>query len=227
MSQFDRSELMSLAEICCKNGRYEDVISYMKEVVRMGTPLNLEERKVVFYSYDYLLQPYIDSIISCDNSCVEAKLQKEISQKAKSETNRICDEAIELLDSYWVKRDTNIEAVASYKCFRAVILGYKAFTASGQLRNSETNKSIKLFEESYEIASKNLSPAHSLTISIAKKFFVLQHLRLVSVDKAISFATEAYNKGLSHLHEIPEELKTRAQELLEKLKEGIYYLKQQ
>ena len=89
MSQFDRSELVSLAKICFGNGRYEDVISYMKEAIKMGTPLIAEERQIIFYSYYGLVRPYIDSIIYCDASSVEAKLQKEISQKAKLETNRI------------------------------------------------------------------------------------------------------------------------------------------
>ena len=41
MSQFDKSELVSLAKTCYENGRYEDVISYMKEVIKMGTRLTL------------------------------------------------------------------------------------------------------------------------------------------------------------------------------------------
>ena len=94
------------------------------------------------------------------------------------------------------------------------------------MRISETSKSIKLFEESYEIACKNLSPAHPITIAIASSFYVLQHLRLVSDDKALAIATEAYNKGLSHLHELPEELKIRAEELLDDLKETIDKLNQ-
>ena len=51
MSQFDRSELVSLAEICYENGRYEDVISYMKEVIKMGTPLNSKEIYMVALAY--------------------------------------------------------------------------------------------------------------------------------------------------------------------------------
>ena len=129
MSQFDRSELVSLAKICNENGRYEDVISYMKEVIKMGTPLNFEERGMVFYNYNELVLPYVNSIIFCGDSNVEAKLQIEISLKAKSEINRICDKAIELLNNNWIKRDTNIEAIADYKCFRAVKLSFKAFTA--------------------------------------------------------------------------------------------------
>ena len=120
MSQFDRSEFVSLAKVCDESCRYEDVISYMKEVVKMGTPLNFEEREMLFYSYSQLALPYITSIISFDDSSVDAKLQIEINQKAKPETSRICNEAIELLNSYWIKRDTNIEAVADYKRLRAI-----------------------------------------------------------------------------------------------------------
>ena len=40
MFQFDRSELVSLAESCDQNRNYVDVIDYMKEVIKMGTPLN-------------------------------------------------------------------------------------------------------------------------------------------------------------------------------------------
>ena len=227
MSQYDRSELVSLAKICQENGRHEDVISYMKEVIKMGTPLNFEERGMVFYSYNELVLPYVNSVIYCDDSRVEAKLQKEISQKAKSETNRICDEAIELLDSYWIKRDTNIEAVADYKCYRAMVLSYKAVTASEQVRNTEISKAIKLNEEAYDFAVKNLSPAHPVTTFNAANFAVLQSLRLVSDVKALAVATEAYNKGLSHLHEIPEELKIQAEEWLDDLNYRIDYLKQQ
>ena len=140
---------------------------------------------MIFDSYIELVLPYIKSIILCDDSSVKAKIQNEISLKAKSETNRICDEAIELLDSYWIKRDTNIEAVADYKRLRAIQQGYIAVIASEQERNSEISKAMKLFEEAYETASKNLSPAHPIAIIIADDFSSLQFFNLISVDKVM------------------------------------------
>ena len=132
-----------------------------------------------------------------------------------------------MLDSYWIKRDTNVEAVADYKCYRAINLGFKAVTASDEVKNSETSKAMKLFEEVNDFACKNLSPAHPVTILNAINFTVLQYLIIVSVDKALTVATEAYNKGLSHLHELPEEIKNHAEEWLNDLKSKIDDLKQQ
>ena len=54
MSQFDRSELVSLAESCYENDVFRDVINYMKEVIKMGTPLNFKERSLIFDSYHWL-----------------------------------------------------------------------------------------------------------------------------------------------------------------------------
>ena len=133
-----------------------------------------------------------------------------------------------MLDSHWIKRDTNIEAVADFKYLKAYYLQYAAVTTSGQVRNSAISKTMKLFEEAYETASKNLSPAHPLVILIALNlsnppfYFNIP----VSVNKALAIATEAFDKGLLHLQEIPEGLKFRANELLVVLKEKIYDLKQ-
>ena len=111
MSQFDRSELVYLAEMCYKDLRYEDVISYMKGVIKMKTPRNFEERNMIFYSFTYLKQPFLRSYVYFNDSGVDQKLQKVIKKKAKIEINRICNEIFEFLDSTCIKIDTNTEAI--------------------------------------------------------------------------------------------------------------------
>ena len=77
---------------------------------------------------------------------------------------------------------------------------------------------MKLFEEAYETASKNLSPAHPIAIIIADDFSSLQFFNLISVDKAHAIATETYNKGLSQLPGLSDELKFWANEVFDVLK---------
>lgn len=81
MSQFDRSKLMSLAKTCRDNCRYEDVISFMKKVIKICTPFNFGERGLLLDSYQQLKQPYLYSF---DDSSLDEKLQREINLKAKS-----------------------------------------------------------------------------------------------------------------------------------------------
>ena len=77
MSELDRIELVSLAERCYENDCYEDVISYMKEVIKMGTPLNFEERNMIFFSYERLILPYVNLFVFPeDSSFSDEKLRK-------------------------------------------------------------------------------------------------------------------------------------------------------
>ena len=131
MSQFDRSELVSLAEYSFDKKLYNDVISYMKEVLIKETPLNFEERALINDSYMCMKDPFVKSYNSCHLSNLDEKLREGLQTKAKTAINRICDEANELLDSYWVKRDNSKEAVADYTGVKAFQYHSMASIASG------------------------------------------------------------------------------------------------
>ena len=222
MSQFDRSELVSLAERCYENNCHKDVISYMKKVIKMPTPLKYGERCILFYSYDYLILPYLDLYSSANNSSFpDEKLRKEIKLKAQSETNRLSNDAIRLLDSNEVKSDTSIEAVAHYKYFLADQYDNKTRVSSGTVRIVNDSEASKLFEEAYEIANKNLNPAHPIVIDIAISYSEFIYHSLGSVDKALKIATEAHDKALPKLSGLSEELKKFAKKRLELLSEEI------
>ena len=114
MSQFDRSELVVLAELSYKNNLFNDAIGYMKEIIKMSTSLKYDERECLLWSYNKLKEPFYDIFYSSKKSNLNEKLQRELQSKAKTAINRICDEFIELLGSYWVRRDGSNESVAHY-----------------------------------------------------------------------------------------------------------------
>ena len=51
MPDFDRKDLISLAKMCLDSGLHKDSIAYWKLVVKMSTPLNEDERTLLFVSY--------------------------------------------------------------------------------------------------------------------------------------------------------------------------------
>ena len=220
MTQFNRNELISLAKICHENNRHQDAISYIKEVLKTGSPLNFHEREMLFKSYDKLIDPYVFSFDSSGKSGVDEKLQKEINRKAKLKVFRLCNEVIKLLDSDWVKSDTSIEAYAHYKCFRADQHKCKGIVASGKRRQLEIWKSLSLKEEAYEIG-KTLKRSHPVAIFTALEFSTLHFDLTETKDKNLAIASEAYRKGIRQLSEVSGELKSRAEKLLEQLDENI------
>ena len=48
MSEPNRHELIDLAKLCLKLSRYNDALECMKNVSKMGTALNYEERQLLF-----------------------------------------------------------------------------------------------------------------------------------------------------------------------------------
>ena len=89
MSQFSRSELVSLAELCYHNYLFNDAISYMKEVMKMGFPLNYRERLYIFGSYLSLKKPLLNTYYSYEGSNLNEKLREELQTKEKTAINRI------------------------------------------------------------------------------------------------------------------------------------------
>ena len=221
ISQLSRSELVSLFEECYQNESYDDAINHMKEVIKMSTPLSCDQRQKLFWCYIYLKQPFYALEDSSENSTLSEKARSEKLAEAEYEITKINDQAIELMESYWVKRDVSFEAAADYKCFLAANCAEKAGYQSGQERKAGTEKAFRLFDEADKMAKKNLSPAHPVVLNIA--YYVTNYYRFL-LDQpqiALSVAREAYEKGLSRLNQLPGELKRHAEESLKYIKKQI------
>ena len=212
MSQIRRTELVSLAESCFEKKHFTDVIGYMKKVVKMKTPLNFYERSLLLNSYDDLKEPFFNTYNSCECSSLNEKLREELQKCAKTAINRISDEAIELLDSQWVKNDTSFEALAHYRGSRAVQFHQKAYVASGDDKENGFRLAFALYKEASTIAEKHLNPAHPVTLYIADSY------RKCHLAKALAISEEACEKGHKCLSELSDEyLKCESERLLKTL----------
>ena len=54
MSEFTRDELVALAFLAELSQQYGEAIKYMKQVVKMGTPLDRDERHIIIDSFTRL-----------------------------------------------------------------------------------------------------------------------------------------------------------------------------
>ena len=214
MSQFDRSELVTLAELSYRNGHFSDVIGYIKEIFKKGTPVSYKEERLVVDSCILLKQPFFNTLNFCDDSNLDEKIRGELQTKAKTAINRISNEAIELLDSYWVKRDDSNEAVAHYKGFKALQYHDKVLVASGEDKENLISKSLELYDEALEIAKNHLSPAHPVRLFITVNFSCFQYYGLHSINNSHATLKDGFENGQLCLSVLPEELKYYAETLL-------------
>ena len=158
-----------------------------------------------------------------NQSCENEKFRRELQLKVKPSIIKLLDEAMEFLDL--VKRDTNVEAVAEYKHFKASQIFGKAEIASEDEQEALTSESLKTAQDASDFARENLNPAHpvrldiELSLSEVYKYLLKEDKYLInSDDKALAVAKEAYDKGSSRLSELEESLSGDAVDRLEELK---------
>ena len=116
----------------------------------------------------------------------------ELQTKAKTAINSLCDEVIELLDGYRVKRDDSIEAVVDYKTYLAIQYGVKARYGSEEDKENSITKALQLYEEALKIANEHLNPAHPIRLNVAINYSLFCYYKLDSVDKTLAVAEEAF-----------------------------------
>ena len=199
MSDFDRKDLISLAKMCLDLGLYNDSIDYMMLVIKMSTPLNKDERLILFRSY-INMKKNLDSIRLklLDKENVNESLRSQLLNKINMKHDKICDDSIGLIDSYWVKRDKNLESVVDYNHFK-VTQHYSKLFFSYHFRkgdNEDVRKAIDAFEKASKIAEEFLKPNDVVRLRIARYFSEIYGDILDSPDKATSIAKETYEKAV-------------------------------
>lgn len=218
MSFFDRKELTSLAKMSFDIGLYSDAIDYMKQVIKMATPLSYDERDLIFKSYNCLKE----HLLNCRNklNCTNEHLHRELKAIINLKLEKICEEAEKMTENYWIKRDDNAEAVVHYKHFKSTQRYFKVFVTS-ENKKEDAKETVGEIEEALKTAKETLSPAHPIRLSIAEHLSKLHGFILGSPDEAVSIAREAYEKGLACQHELSEDLKGKSEKELKYLKKDI------
>ena len=220
MSYFDRKDLISLAKISSELGLHSDVIDYMKQVIKMSIPFNYDERNLLFSSYDCMRDNLfkLRRKVKRMKPLISENVHQEIAEKIDLQFKKVCNEAIKLVESYWINRDDDAIAILQYKSFKATQYYFLVFVT---LSDDDVNKAIENFEEASKIAEWCFSPAHPMRLSIAKQLSEIQGYMLDLPEKALSTAEHAYKEGLACLHEMSEELKSKSEEYLDGLKKDV------
>ena len=112
MSQFSKSELMSLAELCFENSLYNGVISYFKKISKLESQLSFDERQLLFASFYELRRPLFKAFTLCEDTIIGSSIQNELQTQAKKAILKIYDKAIKEIETNFIRSDIGYEATA-------------------------------------------------------------------------------------------------------------------
>jgi len=221
MSENSRSELIDHAKLCYEIKRSEYTVDCLKKVIKMGKPLNYEERQLLFRALCNKPKSLIKTWVSLRSHAEKSILANNLREKIRQEIVVCFDNSIKVLDDDLIKNDENVDAIVDYKSNKAAQYHSKMAFMHERNMEDEIRKTKELFEEALTIARSSLKASHPVRIWSALEFSYFYENICGSVEDALSVARPAYNKGISSLSDLDNFLHEEALKLLENLRAHI------
>ncbi|KAM0756292.1 14-3-3 protein [Meredithblackwellia eburnea MCA 4105] len=210
----DRASLVYMGRIAEQSERYDEMVTYMKDVAKLGVELTVEERNLLSVSYKNVIGArraswrIISSIEqkeeSKGNESQVAKI-KAYRQKVEGELSDVCNDILSVLDTHLIPAAQAGESKVFYHKMKGDYHRYLAEFASGDTRKSASDAAHESYKEASTIASSELAPTHPIRLGLALNFSVFYYEILNSPDKACALAKLAFDDAIAELDTLSEE----------------------
>ena len=199
-----------LAEQC---NRFEEMTKFLEDMLTgRDKDLNSDERNLLSIAYKNSLtsrRTALRTVIAYetkekkkDSSPFLSYIQ-EYRKKIEDELTKMCNNVLNILDSYLLKRAEDAEAKVFYLKMKGDYNRYIAEYAQGDLKDKVSQAAL----DSYDAASKdasNLSPIHPISLGLALNFSVFHYEVMGDHDKACSIARDILDVANEEVKKIEE-----------------------
>ncbi|KAI5476362.1 hypothetical protein MNV49_007811 [Pseudohyphozyma bogoriensis] len=210
----NRASLVYMGRIAEQSERYDEMVTYMKDVAKLGVELTVEERNLLSVSYKNVIGARRASwrIISSIEQKEEAKGNeaqvakiKEYRQKVEGELAGVCNDILEVLDQHLIPSAQAGESKVFYHKMKGDYHRYLAEFATGDTRSTSSEASLEAYKTASTIASTELAPTHPIRLGLALNFSVFYYEILNSPERACHLAKTAFDDAIAELDTLSEE----------------------
>jgi len=208
-----KEENVYLAKLAEQAERYDEMVTYMKDVAKLNQELSIEERNLLSVAYKNVIGArraswrIVSSIENKEESKGSAWLAsiKEYRQKIEKELETICDDILKVLEDHLIKAAESGESKVFYHKMKGDYHRYLAEFATGDKRSSSSEASLEAYKNASSIATVELPPTHPIRLGLALNFSVFYYEILNSPDKACQLAKQAFDDAIAELDTLSEE----------------------
>jgi len=208
------NDLIFLAKIAEQAERYEEMVIYMKRVVKSKAGLNAEERNLLSVAYKNVIGSRRSSwrIV---NSIEQKEIQRGAShiapisayrKRIEIEVGEICDDITQLLEKVLVPAATDTETTVFFLKMKGDYHRYHAETCADAC---EAQKKLALSSYSNAMQkathSPGLIPTHPIRLGLALNFSVFFYEILKNTEKGCEMARQAFDDACPDLEALDEE----------------------
>ncbi|KAK2882747.1 hypothetical protein FQN49_000059 [Arthroderma sp. PD_2] len=203
-----------LARLCEQAERYDEMVTYMKEVASIGGELTVDERNLLSVAYKNVVGTrraswrIISSIEQKEESKGSDKHVQAISeyrQKIELELERVCQDVLDVLDESLIPKAESGESKVFYHKMKGDYHRYLAEFASGNKRKSAVTAAHDAYKNATDVAQTELTSTHPIRLGLALNFSVFYYEILNSPDRACHLAKQAFDDAIAELESLSEE----------------------
>lgn len=210
----ERESKTFLARLCEQAERYDEMVTYMKEVAKIGGELTVDERNLLSVAYKNVVGTRRASwrIISSIEQKEESKGSdkhvgtiRDYRQKIETELERVCQDVLDVLDESLIPKAESGESKVFYHKMKGDYHRYLAEFASGEKRKVAATAAHEAYKNATDVAQTELTPTHPIRLGLALNFSVFYYEILNSPDRACHLAKQAFDDAIAELDSLSEE----------------------
>ncbi|EEQ34391.1 3 protein epsilon [Microsporum canis CBS 113480] len=210
----ERESKTFLARLCEQAERYDEMVTYMKEVASIGGELTVDERNLLSVAYKNVVGTrraswrIISSIEQKEESKGSEKHVQAISeyrQKIQAELERVCQDVLDVLDQSLIPKAESGESKVFYHKMKGDYHRYLAEFASGNKRKNAVTAAHDAYKNATDVAQTELTSTHPIRLGLALNFSVFYYEILNSPDRACHLAKQAFDDAIAELESLSEE----------------------
>ncbi|GCB22270.1 14-3-3 protein homolog [Aspergillus awamori] len=203
-----------LARLCEQAERYDEMVTYMKEVANIGGELSVDERNLLSVAYKNVVGTRRASwrIISSIEQKEESKgseqhvsIIRDYRQKIETELEKVCQDVLDVLDESLIPKAETGESKVFYYKMKGDYHRYLAEFASGNKRKVAATAAHEAYKNATDVAQTDLTPTHPIRLGLALNFSVFYYEILNSPDRACHLAKQAFDDAIAELDSLSEE----------------------
>ncbi|CCU78877.1 14-3-3 family protein [Blumeria hordei DH14] len=210
----ERESKTFLARLCEQAERYDEMVTFMKEVAEMSGELTVDERNLLSVAYKNVVGTRRASwrIISSIEQKEETKgTEKHIStirdyrQKIETELEKVCKDVLNVLETCLIPKAETGESKVFYHKMKGDYHRYLAEFSSGATRKGAATDAHEAYKNATDVAQTELMPTHPIRLGLALNFSVFYYEILNSPDRACHLAKQAFDDAIAELDSLSEE----------------------
>jgi 14-3-3 protein epsilon len=210
----ERESKTFLARLCEQAERYDEMVTYMKEVAKLEGELSMDERNLLSVAYKNVVGTrraswrIISSIEQKEESKGSDKHIDKIKQyrtKIEDELADVCNDVLKVLEDSLIPKAESGESKVFYHKMKGDYHRYLAEFSTGDKRKDAATAAHDAYKAATDVAQTELTPTHPIRLGLALNFSVFYYEILNSPDRACHLAKQAFDDAIAELDSLSEE----------------------